>query len=123
MDERREFCWISDGKDRLKRSISTYAVNVAGASSPTYSTEEDPVQIPFFGIQLESEPTSIANIVCGTFLSGDGGKACEERSLLADFTEKSSAGDVGNIMRDFEFSESTSTLCVDEPGACQYFPE
>lgn len=80
----------------------------------TYSAEEHPIQIPFFSIQLESKSTSITDTVCKTSFPSDCGKARKERSLLANLVEKCSAGDFGDIMRNFKLSESTCTLGVDE---------
>jgi hypothetical protein len=75
-----------------------------------------PYQIPIalVGKELDGKPTRIASCIRRPLFATDGGETNEHISLLADFGEEIRASQIGDIIRDFKYSVSACTLCMND---------
>lgn len=77
--------------------------------------EEEPVEVTFFSVELESKPSSVPDSVGRTFATCHGWEAAEKRSLLSNFAKEVCTRLFCDVLRDLVLAICTSTLCMDNP--------
>lgn len=75
---------------------------------------EDPVEVALLSLDLDSEATGVTGGISRARLASDSGEADGDGSTLSDLVEKSSAGEVGDVVGDLNEAVSTGTLGVDD---------
>jgi len=79
----------------------------------SYRTEEHPVKVSLFGVDLESKSSRISNTICRAFFSYDGREAAKEASLLTHFFQKIRFGEIRDVVGHFKYAIGSSTFGMD----------
>ena len=77
------------------------------------SVVEHPVEVALLGAELDREAARVAGGVGGPGLTTDGGEAHSGAGAVADLGEELGAGEVGDVVSDFEVTVCAGALGVD----------
>ena len=75
----------------------------------------DQIEVALVGVELQREPSGVANRVRIALFPGHRGEAGEHRGALADLGEKTRLGEPGDVLGDLEESVGTGALGMHDP--------
>jgi len=72
--------------------------------------------VAIFSEETHCPSSNISNRVAGSFLSRYGGDSLEHLRLRSNASEEFGVGEIAIVVCHFEFSPSSSRLCMNAPG-------